>query len=65
MSKTPVKNPLAPLLVGLDHNDATLVSKAEKIIEQFGQKGKTLFIEGSGKMLFIEGPVSTVHKPDP
>ncbi len=43
----PIKNPAFPLLVGLDHNDNSLIPKAKEIVEQLGKKGKTLFIEGT------------------
>ena len=41
----PIKNPAFPLMVGLDHFDNSLIPKASEIVEQFGKKGKTLFIE--------------------
>ncbi|MDD5163261.1 MAG: hypothetical protein PHD95_03575 [Candidatus ainarchaeum sp.] len=39
-------DPSQPLLVGLDHDNPSLGRLAEQMIEKFGKKGKTLFIEG-------------------
>ncbi len=46
MGKNPIVNPMAPLLVGLDHDDTSLIAKAKEIVGQFGKKGKTFFVEG-------------------
>ncbi|MBN1940913.1 MAG: hypothetical protein JW772_01900 [Candidatus Diapherotrites archaeon] len=40
-----------PLLVSLDHNDESLKSQGRRVIHDFGEKGKTLFIEGTAKSI--------------
>lgn len=47
MKEKHIKNPNLPLLVGLDHNNATLILEAQGVIREYGKKGKTLFIEAS------------------
>jgi hypothetical protein len=42
-----IRDSTQPLLVGMDHDDNSLGKEAEELIDNFGQKGKTLFVEGS------------------
>ena len=41
-----LKQKKTTLYFGLDHNDHSLAADAERIIEEHGKRGRTLFIEG-------------------